>query len=82
MGAQESTEHGAVPSPRDAGHVRLLFGSHVIAEYWADSERAALYADVIGRRFAGLRVENVPASVDPGQLAPLPEEWLWNLPPR
>lgn len=72
----------ALASKTDRRHVRLFFGRNVIAEYWADAERANHYADVIGRRFAGLRVENLPAPVDPGQVAPLPEEWLWNLPPR
>lgn len=84
VGARQSAPDHC-PSPidlRQRRHVRLFFGSHVIAEYWADPERAAHFAEVIGSRFGGLRVENIAAPVDPGQVAALPEERLWNLPPH
>ena len=61
-------------------HVRVWFGSHVIADYTADPEHAERYAEAMGRRFAGLKVTNdavpLPTSL------PLPNERLWDITPH
>lgn len=73
----------------DAGgtqRVRVWFGAHVVTEYVAAPERAAQYAEAVGRRFAGLRVtvDDVPAAHVAGggpSPAALPAERLWELTP-
>ena len=51
-----------VPLPTDR-HVRVWFGSHVIAAFVGPPAEAARYAAGMRRRFAGLRVTNKPATV-------------------
>ncbi|WP_109508975.1 hypothetical protein [Nocardioides speluncae] len=60
--------------------VRVWFGEHVVADYVADWDRAALYAEAMSRRFAGLQVTNEP--VDSSLMSrPVPSERLWELVP-
>ncbi|MGH3360496.1 MAG: hypothetical protein ACRDO7_16965 [Nocardioidaceae bacterium] len=57
--------------------IRVWFGDEVVCTHEADPERARRYADLMSRRFAGLRVtiDECPDRND----AALPEETLWSL---
>jgi len=63
----------------DDRRVRVWFGSHLLHDYRAGAEAAGLYAEAIGRRFAGLEV-TVDAEVS-DDLPALPCEQLWVLTP-
>ncbi|ADB33659.1 hypothetical protein Kfla_4641 [Kribbella flavida DSM 17836] len=71
-------ESGSVVERR---RVRVWFGDHVIADYWAEALRAEQYADAMARRFAGLRVTNDPLGGG-SVVRPLPSERLWDLGPH
>lgn len=60
--------------------MRVWFGEHVVADYVADWNRAALYAEAMSRRFAGLQVTNEAANPSVGS-RPVPSERLWELVP-
>lgn len=60
--------------------VRVWFGEHVVADYVADWDRAALYAEAMSRRFAGLQVTNEAADSSIGSRS-VPAERLWELVP-
>lgn len=63
-------------------HVRVWFGSHVIASYSSDPEHAARYAEAMGRRFAGLRITIEPVPLVEPASQPLPNERLWDVTPH
>ncbi|GAB2647771.1 hypothetical protein [Kribbella swartbergensis] len=63
--------------------VRVWFGDHVVADYWAEAELAERYAAAMARRFAGLRVTSDPIpDADPGPDRVLPGERLWEVAPK
>ncbi|WP_238161243.1 hypothetical protein [Kribbella antibiotica] len=63
--------------------VRVWFGDHVVADYSAEAELAARYAEAMSRRFAGLKVTSEPIPVtDPSQYRSLPGERLWEVAPK
>lgn len=51
------------PLPTGRRRVRVWFGSHAIATYVAEPALAARYEAAMRRRFAGLRVTNVPTGM-------------------
>lgn len=64
--------------------VRVWFGDHVIANYRADAELAARYAEAMSRRFTGLRIttDPLPDGSAPAPTRALPGERLWDVTPR
>ena len=70
------------PSTADRRHVRVWFGSHVIASYSAEPALAEQYAVAMGRRFAGLRITNEPIPLVEPRTEPLPSARLWDIAPR
>ncbi|NEA30159.1 hypothetical protein [Streptomyces sp. SID13031] len=70
------------PAGAQRRRVRVWFGDHVVADYWAEADVADRYAAAMSRRFAGLKVTSEPISVaDPGGQA-LPGERLWEVAPK
>jgi hypothetical protein len=68
--------------------VRIWLGDLLIAEYVAESERAARYRRVMAPRFSGLRITIEPLPTGPvgdggegleTSAARLPHEQLWSL---
>lgn len=69
---------GATSTTQCDERVRVWFGTHVVADYVAEPQAAARYADAMRRRYAGLHVTCEHAAF-PGE--PLPSERLWELTP-
>lgn len=70
------------PQTTERRHVKVWFGSHVIAQYIAEPSLAERYAEAMGRRFAGLKVTNDLVPVSSPAPVPLPSERMWEIPPR
>jgi len=60
--------------------VRVWFGEHLVAEYLADPQSAARYAEAMRQRYAGLRV-TCEGTRPPVTGKSLPNERLWGLNP-
>jgi hypothetical protein len=60
--------------------VQVWFGSTVIASHIAAPVEAARYAELMGKRFAGLKITTGPAP-DNETGEPLPHPALWDRPP-
>jgi hypothetical protein len=71
----------AGPTPTDR-RVRVWFGEHVIADYRAEGSTADRYAELMGQRFAGLRITNEPLPLGGPPTDPLPGERMWDVPPK
>jgi hypothetical protein len=72
----------SAPRATERRHVRVWFGSHVIASYTAEPALAAQYAVAMGRRFAGLRITNDPIPAAAASTEPLPSARLWDIAPH
>lgn len=72
------------PQTAERRHVKVWFGSHVIAQYIAEPALAERYAEAMDRRFAGLAITNelVPVGVIPERALPLPSQRLWGTTPH
>ena len=79
----EGDPHRAPVQVVERRRVRVWFGDHVVADYRAEAELAARYAEAMSRRFAGLRVTSDPIlEADTGPARALPGERLWEVAPK